>query len=107
MRPYVADLPGGTATTSVQLTAKSTVKRVLLTFLSTAAGKIEISRSSASQIGTASPTRDVLARVNCSGTAGNVVVYVDLIANNVFQQLDYLYIHQTGSGNLGDVVFHA
>lgn len=104
MRNYVADLPGGTATTTVQIQGAGTMKNLLVSYLSAAAGKIEISLSSASQIGTAQPTKDVLLRYNCSGTAGNVVNFIDspsiklaLLAN--------LYIHQTGAGNLGSVSF--
>lgn len=107
MRAYVVDLPGGTATSSVQLQAAGTLRRLVLSFLSAAAGKIEISRSSVSQIGTAQPTKDVLARVNCSGTAGNVIVELNFSAFNEtkFKVLDLLYIHQTGAGNLGNASF--
>jgi len=101
-RQYVADLPGGTATTSIQIQQTQTLKSALLTFLSTAAGKIEISNSAASQIGTAQPTVDVLARVNCSATAGNVAVEIPL--NAPVKAFQTVYIHQTGAGNLGTIV---
>lgn len=104
MRSYVADLPGGTATTTVQIQSNGTLKEILVSYLSAAAGKIEISRSGTSQIGTAQPTKDVLARLNCSATAGNVVANVQL-ANEKFKAFDSIYIHQTGAGNLGSVSF--
>jgi len=104
-RIYNADLPGGTATTTIQIQANQKLKQALLTFLSTAAGKIEISVSPTSQIGTAQPTDDVLARVNCSATAGNVVVPVDLSAapKGSVKAFQSLYVHQTGAGNLGNI----
>jgi len=104
-RQYIADLPGGTATTTIQIQQNQKLKRAVLSFLSTAAGKIEISVSPTSQIGTAQPTDDVIARVNCSATAGNVVADLDLsIApkSNV-KAFQSLYVHQTGAGNLGNV----
>lgn len=101
MRSYVADLAGGTVTTSVQMTEGGTITRALLSFLSTAVGKVEISRSVSPQIGTAQPTKDVLARLNCSATAGNVVFAVPLKVS--VKALDYIYIHQTGAGNVGNI----
>lgn len=102
MRTYVADLPGGTATTSITIAQAGTLKELLFSFLSAAAGKIEVSLSSTSQIGTAQPTRDVLARLNCSATAGNVFAPVQ-VAPTKLRTLDLIYIHQTGAGNLGSV----
>lgn len=100
-RQYVADLPGGTSTTVVQMQQSQTLKLAILSYISAAVGKIEISLSAASQIGTAQPTVDVLGRVNCSGTAGNVVVELGLnVSVKAFQSI---YIHQTGAGNLGTI----
>jgi len=101
MRAYIADLPGGTATTTVQMTEPGTLRNVTISFLSAAVGKIELSRSQASQIGTAQPTRDVIARLNCSATAGNVVVVIPITEK--VKAFDYIYLHQTGAGNLGSV----
>jgi len=104
-RQYIADLPGGTATTTIQIQAPQKLKQCVISFLSAAAGKIEISVSPTSQIGTAQPTDDVLARVNCSGTAGNVVAALDLTAasKGSVKAFQNVYIHQTGAGNLGNV----
>jgi len=101
MRNYISDLPGGTATTSIQISETGTLKTVLFSFLSAAAGKIELSLSPTSQIGTAQPTKDVLCRLNTSATAGNVVAEIPLGLK--VKILDYIYIHQTGAGNLGTV----
>jgi len=103
-RNYVADLPGGTATTTIQMQNSGTIKNLSLSYLSAAAGKIELSTSGTSQIGTAQPTGDVLYRWNCSGTAGNVVTVLDTpsISVKAFQSI---YIHQTGAGNLGSISF--
>ncbi len=101
MRTYVADLAGGTATVTLQATEPGTLKYLTLSFLSAAVGKIELSRVVSPQIGTAQPTKDVIARFNCSATAGNVVVTIPI--NLPVKTLDYFYVHQTGAGNLGSV----
>jgi hypothetical protein len=101
MRTYVSDLAGGTATATIAITESATLGAATFSFLSTAAGKIELSRSPSSQIGTAQPTRDVICRLNTSGTAGNVVVNVPL--NEKVRAFDNIYVHQTGAGNLGSV----
>jgi len=105
MRSYIADLAGGTATVSVTVTEPQTFKNAVISFLSAAVGKVEISRSVTSQIGTAQPTKDVIARVNASATAGNVVAVIPI--NERFKTLDVIYIHQTGAGNLGSVTLNS
>lgn len=104
-RQYIVDLPGGTATTNITITQNQKLKRAVISYLSAAAGKIELSVSPTSQIGTAAPTDDVLARVNCSGTAGNVVADLDLsvAAKASVKAFQVVYVHQTGAGNLGSV----
>jgi len=101
MRTYVADLAGGTATATVQITEAGTIRDIAISFLSAAVGKIEVSRAVASQIGTAQPSRDVLCRVNASATAGNVAVVIPV--NVPVKNFDNIYVHQTGAGNLGTV----
>lgn len=100
-RTYVSDLPGGTATTTIQAQETQTFKTAVFSFLSTAAGKIELSLSPTSQIGTAAPTSDVIVRLNCSATAGNVVVVIPV--NIPVKAFKNVYVHQTGAGNLGDI----
>lgn len=100
-RSYVCSLAGGTATATIQMTATQTLKQWLVSATNAAAGAYELSLSSTSQIATAQPTSDVIARVKLSGTAGpaqNVVIPINLPR----RILDYVYVHQTGTGNLGE-----
>lgn len=99
-RSYVADLPGGTASTIIQITGRQTIKQAVFSLINAAAGKVELSTVSASQIGTAQPTPDVIARLSV-GSSGQTNVQVDiLLPVNPFQNI---YVHQTGAGNLGTV----
>ena len=97
-RTYVVDIAGGTATATVQIQGSQTLKQCYLSYLNAAAGKIEVSKSSVSQIGTAQPTSDVIARasVGASGQS-NVVVPI----NWPVKAFDNVYVHCTGAGNLG------
>jgi hypothetical protein len=99
-RTYIADLPGGTATTTIQITGRQTLKRLGLSWINAAAGKIEVSTVSASQIGTAQPTADVIWRSSV-GATGQSNVQVDI--NQPVDPFQNLYVHQTGAGNLGTV----
>lgn len=103
MRTYVADLPGGTATTAVQMTDSGSISRFLLSIHDAAVGKTEISTSSSPQIGTGQPTKEVLARINHSATAGDQDFQIELVTKLKVKPLDYIYIHQTGTGNVGNV----
>src|SRR5437762_9693866 len=98
-RPYVVDIAGGTATATVQIQGSQTLRNLTLTWANAAAGKIEVSLSGTSQIGTAQPDNNVIARVNCSA-GGNLAVAQIPISTPVaaFQSL---YVHCTGAGNLG------
>lgn len=100
-RSYVVDIAGGTATATVQMTARQTLKQVVATFINAAAGKYELSQVSASQIGTAQPTADVIARFSV-GSSGQSVIRMDI--NVPVQPFENLYVHCTGAGNLGTVV---
>jgi hypothetical protein len=99
-RSYIADLPGGTATTTIQMTGRQTLKVVDLSFINAAAGKIEVSTVSASQIGTAQPTQDVVARVSV-GSSGQTALQLDV--NLPVDPFQNIYVHQTGAGNLGTI----
>jgi hypothetical protein len=99
-RTYNADLPGGTATTTIQCQAKQTFKILMLTLTSAAAGKVELSLSSSSQIGTAQPDSNVIARVNVTATAGPAQTTVVPISLPVIP-FQSIYLHQTGAGNIG------
>src|SRR3982751_4383041 len=100
-RTYVADIPGGTATTTIQMTNRQTLKKFAASWINAAAGKYELSGVASSQIGTAQPTEDVIARFSV-GAAGQTAIQLDI--NVPVQPFQNLYVHCTGAGNLGTVV---
>jgi hypothetical protein len=100
-RQYVVDIAGGTATATVQMQAKQTLKNLTLTWVNAAAGKIELSLSGTPQIGVAQPDNNVMARVNCGGTGPQSVQIPISLPVAAFQSI---YIHCTGAGNLGTAV---
>jgi hypothetical protein len=101
-RSYVVDIAGGTATATVQIQATQTLSRMDLTWVNAAAGKIELSLSSTSQIGTAQPDSNVLARASCS--AGANTAYATFALRQPVKAFQSIYIHCTGAGNLGTAV---
>lgn len=101
-RSYIADIAGGTATVTIQVQARQTFKRWFYSGLNAAAGKVELSTSPTSQIGTAQPTPDVIARISSSAGANQIAAQMDISLPAVpFQNI---YIHCTGAGNLGTSV---
>ena len=101
-RSYVADIAGGTATVTIQMQARQTLKRLLLSWANAAAGKIELSTSGTSQIGTAQPDVNVIARVSCN--AGTNEAFADIPINLPVVAFQSIYLHCTGAGNLGTAV---
>jgi hypothetical protein len=104
-RQYVCDIAGGTATATVQIQQKQTLKWFSISYANAAAGKIELSLSGTSQIGTAQPDVNVIARVSIVASAtsfgtGNMVIPIN-VPVVAFQSI---YIHCTGAGNLGTAV---
>jgi len=67
-----------------------------------AAGKIELSTSGTSQIGTAQPDVNVLARVSASAGANQAMAQIPI--NLPVVAFQSIYIHCTGAGNLGTAV---
>lgn len=101
-RSYVADIVGGTATATIQVQARQTFKSWSVSWVNAAAGKIELSLSGTSQIGTAQPDVNVIARVSCSAGANTIAIQLPINLPAVaFQSL---YVHCTGAGNLGTSV---
>ncbi len=102
-RSYIADIAGGTATATIQIQASQTLKTWSVSYMNAAAGKIELSASSTSQIGTAQPDSNVIARVSVgANTTGNVGMVIPIhLPVKAFQSV---YVHCTGSGNLGTSV---
>lgn len=98
-RTYVVDIAGGTATATVQMQATQTLKQATFSWVNAAAGKIELSYSGTSQIGTAQPDNNVIARVSASAGANTAAVTIPIsMPVKSFQQI---YVHCTGAGNLG------
>lgn len=102
LRAYIADIAGGTATVTIQIQGKQTLKNWLVSWTSAAAGKIELSMSSTSQIGTAQPDSNVIARVSAGAGAGTQAVWVPI--NMPVVAFQNVYVHCTGAGNLGTSV---
>lgn len=98
-RVYVVDIAGGTATATVQMQAKQTLKNATFSWVNAAAGKIELSYSSTSQIGTAQPDSNVIARVSASAGANTAAVTIPI--NMPVIAFQSVYVHCTGAGNLG------
>jgi hypothetical protein len=101
-RAYVVDIAGGTATATVQIQATQTLKSMVLTWVNAAAGKIELSLSSTSQIGTAQPDTNVLARASVS--AGANTSFAEFVLNQPVKAFQSIYVHCTGAANLGTAV---
>jgi hypothetical protein len=102
-RSYVVSIPGGTATTSVQIQGSGTLKQVYMSIVPAAAGTWELSLSSTSQISSAAPDTSVLARVRISATtpSSGLARFELQVPVKAFQTL---YLHCTGAGNVGELV---
>ncbi len=102
-RAYVCDIAGGTATATIQIQGAQTLKNFTWSGMNAAAGKYELSISGTSQIGTAQPDTNVIARVSLgANTTGNTTGTIPIkLPVKAFQSV---YVHCTGSGNLGTVV---
>jgi hypothetical protein len=100
-RTYVVDIAGGTATATVQAQAKQTLKNATFSWTPAAAGKFELSYSSSSQIGTAQPDSNVIARINIGVTTSGGANAVTLPINMPVVAFQSFYVHCTGAGNLG------
>jgi len=104
-RSYIADIAGGTATATIQIQARQTFKNWALSYMNAAAGKIELSMSSTSQIGTAQPDSNVIARASVgANTTGNVAIVFPI--NVPVVAFQNIYVHCTGAGNLGTSVLN-
>lgn len=101
-RTYTTSIAGGTATTSLQIQANGTLKTVVASIVTAAAGTWELSLNPLSQISTSQPAADVIARVRIGATAGNMTVVIPVsVPVKAFQTL---YLHCTGAGNVGELL---
>lgn len=101
-RILVASIAGGTATQTLTVPATGTIREVVFSGVTAAAGSWEFSKSSTSQIATAVPDAGVLCRTRIGATAGGNF-YNKFELNVPVKTLDFLYIHCTGAGNVGEV----
>ena len=97
-RPYIADIAGGTATVTIQIQARQTLRNWIVSAANAAAGKIELSLSGTSQIGTAQPDVNVIARISLAASGQSNIAIPINVPVVAFQSI---YIHCTGAGNLG------
>lgn len=102
-RTYIADIAGGTATVTIQAQATQTLKNATFSWTPAAAGKYELSYSSTSQIGTAQPDSNAIARVNIGVTTSGGSAAVSMPINMPVKAFQSIYVHCTGAGNLGTV----
>ncbi len=99
-RSVVLSVTAATSQT-VQMPQSGTIRGVLFSAVTAAAGSWELSTSGTSQIATGSPDVGVLARIRIGATAGMQNVFFPL--NKSVKILDNLYIHTTGAGNVGEL----
>lgn len=100
-RTYCVEIAGGTATATVQVQQKGTLKRIELTAVPAAAGEYEVSLGSTPQIATAQADSNVVARMRVGAlTSGGMAT---LVAERSIPVIAFqnLYVHCTGAGNLG------
>jgi hypothetical protein len=103
-RAYIVDIAGGTATATIQMQGTQTLKNFDVSWVNAAAGKIELSYSGTSQIGTAQPDTNVIARVSCS--AGANTAYASIPISMPVKAFQSIYVHCTGAGNLGTATLY-
>jgi hypothetical protein len=100
-RTYIADIAGGTATVTIQAQAKQTLKNATFSGVAAAAGKYELSYSSTSQIGTAQPDSNVIARISLGVLTSGGTFAVSMPISMPVVAFQSIYVHCTGAGNLG------
>lgn len=102
-RTYIADIAGGTATVTIQCQGTQTLRNATFSGVAAAAGKYELSYSSTSQIGTAQPDSNVIARISLGVLTSGGTFAVSMPINMPVKAFQSIYVHCTGAGNLGSV----
>ena len=100
-RTYVVDIAGGTATVTVQMQGSQTLTRATWSGVAAAAGKWELSYSGTSQIGTAQPDNNVIARISLGVLTSGGTIAVHMPISMPVKAFQSIYVHCTGAGNLG------
>jgi len=104
-RAYVADFTSPTSQT-IQIQGTQTLTEWDVSVANIAAGKVELSLSSTSQIGTAQPDSNVLARFNiAAGGATGPTSFGSFKLNQPVKAFQSIYVHSSGASNLGTSVF--
>src|SRR5882672_3907957 len=103
-RPYIADVAGGTATVTIQCQGSQTLKNFSYSGVPAAAGKVELSYSGTSQIGTAQPDTNVIFRVSSGVLTSGGSFSINAPISMPVKAFQSIYVHCTGAGNLGTVV---
>jgi hypothetical protein len=100
-RNYIIDIAGGTATVTCQIQATQTLKSATWSGVAAAAGKWELSLSGTSQIGTAQPDTNVVARISLGVLTSGGTIAVQMPISLPVKAFQSIYVHCTGAGNLG------
>lgn len=106
-RSIVVSIAGGTASATIQIPVSGKVTQAIMSVIPAAAGSWELSKSSTSQISTTAPDVSVLARTRLAAPLSSVGVPVTVQGvyqlNLAVKLLDNLYLHCTGTGNVGEL----
>jgi hypothetical protein len=101
-RTYAVEIPGGTATATIQIQQAGTIQEIALSAVPAAAGEYEVSLSSTPQIGTAQADQNVLARMKIGVlTSGGCFTQTFPYPRSKVVAFQNIYVHCTGAGNLG------
>jgi hypothetical protein len=106
-RVIVTSIAGGTASLTIQIPIGGKITRAIMSAIPAAAGSWELSKSATSQISTTAPDVSVLARMRFAAPLSSVGVLAPV--HGVFELnlpvkiLDNLYLHCTGTGNVGEL----
>ena len=100
-RTYAVEIPGGTATATIQIQQKGFITQLDLSAVPAAAGEYEVSLSSTSQIATAQADQNVIARMKVGVLTSGGVFTQSFIRKVPVIAFQNVYVHCTGAGNLG------
>lgn len=106
-RSVVVSIAGGTATATITVPVSGKLSKAIMSAIPAAAGSWELSRNGTSQIATTAPDVGVLARWRAAAPLSAVgalpTSHAVFELNVPVKQLDVLYLHCTGTGNVGEL----
>lgn len=107
-RSVVVSIAGGTATATITVPTTGKLTKAIMSAIPAAAGSWELSKNGTSQISSATPDVGVLARARFAAPLSSVGAVPTTTAvyelNLPVKQLDTLYLHCTGTGNVGELM---